>query len=331
MGSSERIAIPADAQPSSVGSNRGPRRDSLLGAAFVALAAGALLGASAKLIGFIDSLDDRIAGALAHTVDLLSGITWVVAFSWLAVTFLVSREGRANRIFTGLLLAAGALALFAIASALEVYEAATGDFTFGTLTASSSVTLVSGLIGACGAWVAAIAFLRSRASGFAIREERLGWAASFFAFALVLQGVSTILLSIFFSDLGATSRLSGAIVVTAVSSFVVCGAAIVAAVAFFLSSTNEKGHLPQGALSKRDTLLAVAAGIFAGGFLLASIGALLAATALSENGFPGSSIASAWLNAGEAFVWVAAGVSTLIGFLLTRNSSPVASPQPPPE
>jgi hypothetical protein len=90
---------------------------------------------------------------------------------------------------------------------------------------------------------------------------------------------------------------------------------VVIAVGFFRAARENSAE----GRSRRDLLLGIGAAVFAGAYLLGSIGGLIASSSLSKNGFSGATIAAAWLGTVETMAVCGAAVCIAIAFLITRT------------
>lgn len=298
-------------------------RDVLLGSAAAALASGAIFGSVARLLQFIDSFDGERTGSIVGSgFQMLAFFGFVPVFALAAVALFGSPHARSRRFCLAFGLAAISLLLGAIGRSLISFVYATTDFLPGTLLASEIVATGAWLSGCLGAWVAAIAFLRSPSSGLSVRDERLGWAAGFGSAFFLLGAAALTLEVIFFSDLGATSQLTAGLGVVAVGNFIATAALMVVAVAFLTASFRDS-DLGDGWRARRETLLGAAAVVFGAAYLLVMIGSFLDASAFSENGLSGTATASAWLSAAESIFVFGATVCAGLAFLLTRSGRSV--------
>jgi hypothetical protein len=297
---------------------RASLRRNLLGAAAATLAGGALLGFVAALVTLIDSFDsERASEVVSEVSGFLAAGVFVAALSLAAIAFFGKVPSRSSRLWMAFALAALSLLLNAVSSGVATYLYATTDFVPGTGTAFNVVQATSYLVATAAAWIAAIAYLRSERSGIAVRDERLGWATGAGAGAFLLAGVARILELIFFSDLGALSPLTAGLGVDAAGQFVAVAAFVVAAVGFFAGARADSvvGR------SRRDALVGIGAAVFAGAYLLVSIGDLIASSSLSKNGFGGATIAAAWLGSVESMAICGAAVCVAIAFMGTRRGT----------
>jgi hypothetical protein len=295
-------------------------RDVLLGSAALIVAAGGLLGFGASLLSFIESFEgERLSLNVAEGLSMFSSIAWIPAFAYAGLAFLGQRESRTLRLAIAFALGALSLLFLAAGAAVSVFLQATTDFYPGTGTAATAVGTVAAVLALMASWIAAVAFYRTRESGLGVRDGRLGWAAVGGAAFLAFSAVSGILKVIFYSDLSATSKLTSGLGIATGGRFIAAGALVVVAVAFFLSAARQR-EPGVGWFKGRENLLAIGVGIFAGAFLLVAIGSLLSASALSENGATGKSLAAGWLQAVESLFPLAAATCASVGFFLSRQS-----------
>jgi hypothetical protein len=94
-------------------------------------------------------------------------------------------------------------------------------------------------------------------------------------------------------------------------------AAVVAAVAFFISGRKQSLQLTW--LPSREGLLGVTAAILCLAFLITGIGKLVFAGGLSGAGSDGKAVAGAWLDGISSIVEVGAAACATAGFLLSRR------------
>lgn len=292
-------------------------RSMLFGAAATLIGLGAILGFVSSLLTFVDNIDEERASVIvAESSGLIASSIWVAALAFAVFAFLGDLSSRSRKLWIAFSLAAASLLLEALSDAVTSYFFATTDFIPGTGVAFNVVDTVAVLVAAAAAWIVAIAYLRAESSGFATRDGRLGTASGVAVGVFVLVAASHILQLIFYSDLGVSSALSTGFGIGAGGSFVAAGAFAVAAVGLL----RYPGHS-----ERRDLLVGIAASIFAGGYLLVALGDLISATAFSDNGFDGTTIASAWLGTVGSIAICGAGVCAALGLLLWRQGKAAAA------
>ena len=297
------------------------RRDTLLlagGATLTGAGAFLLIEAILSLVDELQSSDPAGLKAAAGT-DLLAACLALAAFSLLIPAFLArSRARRATLLGTSLSLVAAFAAATLTGDVLRAVELGI-HHSPGTYFAQAILAAVSDLVVVTAATVAALAFFSSSSHALGSRRDgKLGWAASVFGASLVFSMADGILLLIFFSDNQAPSGITSGIGVTVAGHAVEIGAAVLVAVAFFLSQQRQARALPW--LAARDGLLGLATAILVLSFLLAGIGRLIYAGGLSSAGFDGKTVAAAWLDGIATLIEFAAATCVTVGFFLSRRT-----------
>jgi hypothetical protein len=194
----------------------------------------------------------------------------------------------------------------------------------GTYIAQAALAAVADVFVVIATAIGATAFFSSSPLLSGVRRDgKLGWAASVFAASRVFSMVSGILLLVFYSDNFLPSGITSGIGVAVAGDAVEIAAAVLVAVAFFLS--QQRRARAQAWLALRDGLLAVAAAVLVLSFLLTGIGKMVYAGGLSSAGFSnGKSVAGAWLDGVASLVELAAAACVSVGFFLSRRAQGVA-------
>jgi hypothetical protein len=297
------------------------RRDTLLLAGGATLVGAGIFVLIEAILALIDELQgfDPAGFKVAAGTDLLAACLTLGAFSLLIPAFLArSSPQRATLLGVSLALIGGAAAAMLTSDLLRAVESAVHHAT-STYVAHAAVSAFADVVVLTAATIGAVAFTSSASSPLVSgRDGKLGWAASVFGFSLLFSMVSGVLLLIFFSDNQTPSGMTSGIGVGVASDAVEIAAAVLAAVAFFLAQQRQARALPW--LASRDGLLGLAAAILVLSFLLAGIGKLIYAGAISSYGFDGKTVAAAWLDGIASLVELAAATCVAVGFLLSRRT-----------
>ncbi|HJU36329.1 MAG TPA: zinc-ribbon domain-containing protein [Gaiellaceae bacterium] len=298
------------------------RRDTLLLAGGATLAGAWIFVLIEAILSLVDELQSSDPAALKASsgTDLLAACLGLAAFSILVPTFLArSRSRRATLLGAALSLVAATAAAMLTSDLLRAVEYAVLHAP-GTYVAQAFLAAVADVGVVIATVIGAIAFFSASSPLSGVRRDgRLGWAASVFAASRVFSMVSGILLLVFYSDNFLPSGITSGIGVAVAGDAVEIAAAVLVAVAFFLS--QQRRNRAQGWLAPRDGLLAVAAAVLALSFLLTGIGKMVYAGGLSSAGFSsGKSVAGAWLDGVSSLVELAAAACVSVGFFLSRRA-----------
>jgi hypothetical protein len=298
-------------------------RDPLLGSAGAIFAIGLVVLAIGDVLRLIDSLEsDRLVGLkIGAGFHLLSPVIGIIALAALSSAFFVARRRRETRLGTGAaILAVAFLTTFAsdtiLASVYGTHDSPNRVIAALSSEAAGDLALVAAAL------LATIAFFSSssgQAETFARRDGLLGWASCTVAISFGLDLVGTILILTLYSDLGATGGLTAGLGINSGGDGVAIAAALVTAIAFFVSRWRQDRARPRW-LSQRDGVLGLAFSTFVLGFLLMAIAGVIVAAADPANGFTGKAVAADWLEAVGEFAFMTAAACAAIGFFASVRS-----------
>jgi hypothetical protein len=305
----------------------------MLGSATSVLAGSALLLGIGALLLLIFALDNdaEVAYSVGLGAQLVSYLILIAAFVMACVAFLGRDERRGGRLEIAAILAAGGffalLVFYEIFASVDATHAFSGTGVAGeaALGAGALFLLIAAVFVAVGGGNVGPG-LRSR------RDARRGWASISLAVGFALLMTGEILTAVTGASIGSFFGLSTAgSVVTAAGWGLGIGAGVTAAVGFLLS---ERRRSNDGA-RLRDLLLGVASVVLVAAFLLAGIGGMLRASAVSDlavgapsgSGF-GQVEAYFWLVGVGLLVLMVGAICGAIGFFLASRSRPAPSRLP---
>jgi len=189
--------------------------------------------------------------------------------------------------------------------------------------AGQAVLGVSDLVVCIAAAVAAGGFTGTTGKTRA-NSDRLGLSSILLGVGIAFAMMSSTLLAVALSDLGATSELTTGLGVAAGGAALGIGGAAVAAAAFRIFARR---HHPGAtvALRHRDGALIVAAAMLSLGLAVSAIGGIAVALAASRNGFDSPSSIAAWLESVRQVGWAAGAGLIATAFTVTRRRHETAN------
>ncbi len=262
------------------------------------------LSAVGALVDTVDVVHTYGSAGLGvgHGFLLLGALATAGAGVSLGSAFLSPRHDRASGLHRAGLMFAGGSAAMLIGSAV-----AAGDYAAHHFPGAFSASWLASAVAAAAALAASVIFAsayRKPLEPTSVHERRLGSSAGVAALAALLSGVNTTLLLVAYVGHYLPAGLAGGLGVETAGNFVLAGALVIGAGAFWRLRIRPSDIDLQSGVD-RDAVLTLAVAVAASAYLLIAAGDFMQ-VADANVLLTGHGIGSTWLSAVQGLGWCAA-------------------------